>query len=293
MEERQWIRKEACLKYGKTLKFEVIDVDKVVDRIRQERVAAGLTTLINIVPVFVDQYKKPNRSFTYQKDPITAVYYGILLKEDQYGALVWSRVTISDGLPLDINRTDEARIWAVIRFNPNIKGSPFQTDNPFYKVDDPTENAMIEITRAETLKKAFDKIDLIIKNPRDMVYFARYLGHDVHESSNMNVVKSILYKAAQLAPLEFITKWDSKQRSAYEIFHSAVALSVIMNYPDRGYVYKSIPLGADRDSVVAYLQKDPQMLTVLNREIIDADKVVEKIENEIRGDKEDKYSEFK
>lgn len=283
MEERKWIRDNATVTHGsdKILRFKVIDLPKVVDRIRQERERAGLTTLINIVPVAVDKYKKPNRSFTYQRDPNTGVYYGILLKEDQYGGLVWQRVTISDGLPLNIERDDDAKIWAVIRFNPNIMGSPFQSDSPFYRVDDPVEQANIEIRRAELITEAFTKIVALSADPKSMVHFARFLGEDVHESSNLNVVRSQLYKVAQHAPADFINKWNSNRRTAGEIFTSGVALGIIANYPDRGYLYNNIPIGLDEAEALNYLMKDPKLLSAINMNVLENDKVISAIEKEL------------
>lgn len=288
IEERRWIEQNAVIEVGKNVKYKVMDVDKVVGYVREERLANGLSSLINILPKYVDKYKKPNRSFTYQKDPITSVYYGILLRSDEYGGMVWQRLQLSEGLPLNIDRQDEARIWCVIRFNPSIEGSPFESfnpDKPAYYVDDPVKRATKEIEETELLVEGFGRVEKISNDPKSMIYFARLLGHDVNSSSNYQIVRGILLRSVRDNPKRFKNRWESNNRSVAEIFFSAKSLGVITHYPDRGFQYKGTPIGLDENEAISYLAKEHLLTTAINKDIAEIDSVVNNIQSELESTK--------
>ena len=69
--ERLWIRDNAVIQMGSKIKYDVMDVDKVAERISKERKSEGMTPWVEIQPISEDMHKSPNRVATFQKDPKT------------------------------------------------------------------------------------------------------------------------------------------------------------------------------------------------------------------------------
>lgn len=281
MTERKWIAEHASIEMGKTVKYRVIDIDKVVEKLKKEREDANLTPYIDIIPVSADMHKMPNKYPTYQKDPITGVYYGIANGEDVHGNITWQRLQLNDNLSLNLDNVMDAKIWAIIRFNPDIEGSPFQKQNPYYKVFDPVDQAKSEMREVEAMKEAFRLVDELEKSPKEMVFFARYLGEDIRENSNKSIVMGALSRAARHRPVDFINKFRSKDRSYAERFHSAVALGIVENHPDRGYMYKNLPLGYSEEEAIKILAADNALMSAINSMIIEKDTVMRIVQAEV------------
>jgi hypothetical protein len=279
LDERRWIAQNAVQEMGSVIKQKVIDLDKAIMKIREDRAKMGLSPYIDIQPISTDMYKTPNRGITFQKDPETGVLYGIALDQDDYGNIRWQRIQLSDALPLDLNKEPDAKIWAVLRFHPDIQGSPWQYDAPYYKVYDPNEVALQEIGEIAAMKKALDRVDKISKNPRDLVYFLRYLGEDVKIDANENLLVGMLLRQARHYPFQFNKKWDSKERSYAERFESARALGIINEHVDKGFMFRSIPLGITAEEAVRFLSRDGNIMTAINNDLADQDAVVNKLED--------------
>ena len=141
MAERQWIAKYAVIEMGDAIKTKVMNVDKVVERIVAMRAKNNMSPYVEIQPISPDMHKMPNKLATWQKDPITGVYYGIATGQDDFGNIRWQKIQLNDHLSLNMDRTNDAKIWTVLRFHPELLGSPWAKDSPYYKVYDPTEAA--------------------------------------------------------------------------------------------------------------------------------------------------------
>ena len=122
-----------------------------------------------------------------------------------------------------------------------------------------------------------------------MVLFARFLGHELMENANEKIVASTLLKSARNYPFDFNKKWDSKIRSYGERFYSGVALGIITQDADRGYMYRQIPLGWSEEEAMAYLSKDSNIMSALNNELTEKDALV----NLLTHHKEEKDKEKK
>jgi hypothetical protein len=281
IEERRWIAENAVLEMGTVIKYKIMDLDKVVARMKDQREARNLTDFVTVLPLSPDMYKAPNRSMTFQKDPLTGVLYGLAIKQDQFGNIQWQKIQLSDSLPLDLTKSNDAKLWAVLRFSSDIEGSPFEGDRAYYKVFDPVEVAKEERSEVEMMKECFDRITSFQDNPKEMVLFTRFLGEDVNETSNYDVVMGQLLKKAKNYPAVFKKRWESKARSYGEKFFSAKALGIISTDADHGFTYNNIPLGVSEEDVIRFLAKDRNILNAINNELDEKDTVILNLEKDM------------
>lgn len=291
MTERQWIAKSATIEMGSKVKYRIMDIDKVIERIKEERSKESMSPWVEIQPISEDMHKNPNRMPTFQKDPITGVYYGIAIDQDDFGNIKWQKIQLHDSISLNLDKRDDAKIWAVIRFHPDIQGSPWQNQNPYYKIFDPIDQARKERSEIELMKQAFDRIDTIVDNPKSMVNFARYLGEELMENSNFEIVRGRLLSVAKNNPVEFNNKWENKNRGYAEFFESARAIGVIQNEADRGFIYKGISLGISREDAIKYLSQDSSVMTGITNELAEKDIVIKNVANSLRPTKEKKQED--
>lgn len=281
LEERLWIAKNAVKMMGKAVQYKVIDLDKVADRMKEQRLNHSLSPYVEIQPISEDMHKMPNRMTTFQKDPITGVFYGIALDQDEFGNIKWQKIQLNDSLSLNLDRLPDAKVWAVLRFHPDIEGSPWQIQNPYYKVYDPVANAIKEGEEIDLMKTAFDRVDMLLDNPKEMVLFARYLGEELVENSNFRLVKGALLRYARNNPYEFNQKWSNKSKAVAEYFETARALGIVTNDINRGFLFRNISLGLTAEEAIRMLGKDPNILSSISTEITDKDMVVKTIQREL------------
>lgn len=274
LEERLWIKEHAVKMMGKAVQIPVVDLDKVLERMNKMRKVNKLSPYIEIQPISEDMHKVPNRVATYQKDPITGVYYGIAIDQDEFGNIKWQKIQIQDSLSLNLDRTGDAKIWAVIRFHPDIQGSPWQLTNPYYKIYDPVATAEKESDEIDAIKLAFDRVDMILDKPKEMVLFARYLGEEFMDNANYKLVKGSLLRIARNNPEFFNQKWENKSRSYGEYFQTALALGIIVNDINRGYLFRNIQIGLSVEDAVRTISLDQNILSSIGNEINDKDNVL-------------------
>jgi hypothetical protein len=284
IEERQWLAKNAVIQMGKNVKYPILDIMKAVERISDQRQKNTTSPWIEIQPISEDMHKMPNRVPTFQKDPITGVFYGIPLDQDEFGNIRWQKVQLHDKISLNLDRIDDAKIWAgVIRFHPDVQGSPWQIQNPYYKIYDPIETARSEGKEIENMKKAFERVDILVSNPKNMVFFARYLGEEFVENSNFELVQGALLRYARKEPLEFNRKWENKLRSFAEHFESAKAIGIITNDADRGFMFRNIGLGLNPEEVIKMLSQDTNIMSSINNELAEKDILIKRISEELKN----------
>jgi hypothetical protein len=266
---------------GKNVQYPILDIDKAVERITAQRANQSMSPYIEIQPISEDMHKVPNRVATFQKDPITGVYYGIALDQDEFGNIRWQKLQLHDNISLNLDRRDDAKIWAVLRFHPDVQGSPWQVQNPYYKIYDPIDVAREEGKEIELMKKAFDRVDILLDNPKNMVFFARYLGEEFAENSNFELVRGALLRFAKNAPSDFNRKWENKLRSFGEHFSSATALGIITNDADRGYMFRNISLGINPEEAIRTLSQDSNIMNSINNDLAEKDQVILRIKEEL------------
>jgi len=281
IEERRWIAEHAFLEMGSVVKHKIIDVNKVVARMKEQREARNLTDYIQIIPISADSYKTPNKTMTFQKDPITGVLYGLAIDQDSFGNIRWQKIQLADSLPLDLTKLNDAKLWAILRFSSDIEGSPFVAETPYYKVLDPVEVAQSERQEIELMKECFDRITSFESNAKEMVLFTRYLGDDVNDSSNYDIVMGMLLKKAKNYPAVFKKRWESKARTFAEKFYTAKALGIIADEAERGFLFNNISIGISEEDAIRFLAKDRNILSAVNTAIDEKDIVVRNVKRDI------------
>jgi len=291
IEERKEIQANMCIEFGSRIKFRVMDLDKAVAKIRAERSMHALSPYIEIKPISPDMHKMPSRTSTFQKDPLTGVLYGIPIDQDDFGNMRWQKIQIGDNMSINLDNVNDAKVWAVLRFNPDIKGSPFQVQNPYYEIYDPVEVARSEMGEVAQIKKAWDRVDKIQDRPVDMVMFARYLGEEIRENASVEIVYNTLLRFAKGYPIEFNKKWESKSRAYGERFATAKAIGVITQDIEKGFMFKNISIGYSEEDAIRFLSKDMNIMNAINSIIEEKDEVVKIMKSEMDYREKEKEKE--
>jgi len=291
--ERKWIAENAVKEMGKEVISKVIDLDKYIERIRAKRKANNLSPYIEIQPISPDQHKSPNKLPTFQKDPKYGVLYGIALSADPFGNIKWQKYQLGDMLSLNLDNENDAKIWAVMQFNPDIQGSPFQNDAPYYKIYDPVDEAMEEHQESLQMEQAFERVRKISSEPKQMVQFARYMGEEVMDNTNFEIVRGALLKFARHDAKRFNKRWENRARSFAEHFYSALALGVIEENVDGGYTFGNITLGLSKVEAVKFLAKDTTVMNSINTALETKDKAVLEVKKTIPKAGEDQKKDGK
>ena len=272
--ERKWIEENASKLVGKDngLKIKVLDMPKITARIKKE--FKGMKApYITIRPISEDMHKSRSNTSAWQKDPVTGVYYGILTNLDDFGNPRWQKINIGDSLTLDMSVDSDVQRWAVLRFHPQVKGSPFSRETPYYKIDNPIENAKNQLKKSNDIKMALEKASKLEHKPKEAVAFLRFLGIDLMENSNIEIINGLLVNEAIKNPDGFLTKWDSKARSLGELFFSAKAVGVVSYNHGSGYTFGDIVLGSNEKESILRMAKDSGLATAIKTSTEDKDKL--------------------
>jgi hypothetical protein len=281
-DEREWYEKHASKLVGpeKGIQFPVIDVKIAAKHVKERINNEGGSRFIEIQPISENKYKNINKGMTFEKDPEFGLLYGICTGVDNVtGNPRWQKIYINDKFSLDTNRDADLQIWTVIRFFSGLAGSPFQAQLPYFKVYDPIVEAEKEAKKVEMLEQAFDRIRLVNDKPRELLNIVRWLGAgNLYEGISVTVLKSYLLKMAQLDPINFNRKWDSKDRSFAEILSAALQLNIIKQDPDRGITYNNIPLGVTEEEAIKFLRTDGNICQAVNRQVIESDHIAISLE---------------
>lgn len=286
MDERTWIAKSAVQEMkNENFTYKINDLDKIIEKIRADREKVGMGMYIVIKPIRNSPFKTPSYGLTFQKDPITGVYYGIPNGKDQYGNPKWQRIPIGEYIQFDLNKDHDAKIWSVFRFHPSLKGSPFNGFNgarTIFELEDPGEEAKIEKAGLDQMRIAMERIDLILNKGKDLVNFARYLGENVNNKTGLSMLQSSVIKYMRKDPVEFNKKWENNYRTYVEVIHAGIDVGKIQDLPGSGIMYNNIPLGQSVEEAAQYLKTDRGIMNVLVHEIEEKDEVSKNIEDEIK-----------
>jgi hypothetical protein len=289
LQERLDIQKNMVEQIGTVIKYPVMDLKKVTEKIKADRKAANMSPYVEIRPISPDKYKDRSRLNTYQKDRKTGVYYGLPISVDEFGNIKWQKILMTDHMTLNLDNENDVKVWAVIRFHPSIKGSPFQEETPYYYVYDPVDEADANANRIENMEKAFAVVRELLKDPVLMVKFVRSLGVELQDNSNYKIVKSALYTEAEKNPVEFMNSYKDKEGQYKRLFHSAVAIGTIQEDSNSGFMYEKIPLGITEEDSINFLKKDGTLAMSIDEKVKQDDPVMK----EVKKTKDEKEEEEK
>lgn len=284
--EREYLAKHCVTKMGKDITIDVLNINKATEYMRSLRLKNGATPFVVIKPIFENQFKEMRLSGTYQRDDKTGLRYGIPLREDQFGNILWRKIRIVETETLHImDNLEDAKTWTVLRFHPQLKNSPWQKSSPIFEVHDPGLAAGKEIAKANGMKKAFEAIDKLSEKPADMLNFVRYMGEEITDYTQMKIITGTLNTLAMQDPIGFLRKFNNPSRAYYHVFHAAYQNGLFTEIPGQGYYYKNNPLGMEEIDVIATLRKDSVLISSVVGEIEEKDNALLSIIKELSESK--------
>ena len=290
LEERRYLAKNCVKEMGKEVKIKVLDMPAAVEYMRDLRKRKGLSPFVIVKPVYENKHKEMRLSGTYQRDPETGVYYGIPVREDQFGNVIWRKVRVVESETFHImSSLNDAMIWTVLRFHPKLGGSPWAIVNPIFRIFDPAENARKDVAKAKAMGQAFNVIKLLAEKPLDMLNFARYMGEEITDYTSIGIIDGTLHSLAMNDPYSMIRKYNEPGRAYGQIFLAAYQTGLIGEIPGQGFYYKNTPLGMDMPDVINFLKKDKVIISTLIEDIQMQDPAAKSIIKEVskgEGEKE-------
>ena len=254
---------------GDVMKYPVVNLAWICKKIKEERTAAKMSPYIDIKPLIEDVYKDINISFSVEKDPEFGTLYGIVTGFYPDGGIRWKKITIHNHLTLNLNREDDLKTWAILRYWSKIKGSPFQIESaPFY-VYDPEVEANKDIESDEALFIALGRIGELKGKP--LAFFARTLGVYVNSDASPKTIRFEISKTMKANPIEFNKNFESAERGICECFYNGKALSIIKEDLNVGFKFRSHIIGGSPEGCIKWFKENPEMFRECMKEIEEKD----------------------
>jgi hypothetical protein len=278
LEDRRWVAENAVreLENSNNVKYRVVDLDKLIKKVRKSRFEKGLSPQISIMPIHEDALKERNYSFSMFYDREFGVYYGKFLGFSSNGEPKFKSFTMRNSIDLDITYDGDAELWCLIVFFRKLEGSVNQ-DDPYFKVYDESSESLKNTVKAQLFATAMGRIKSM--SMKEKVYFIRYAYPAKNLSSNYteDVLDGVLYEMAMNNPSEFNSKFASRSRSIGEVFQSGIQTGVIQNMQDGGYVFEGLNIGLTDMDVMNFLSKDNTVLSSVLDRIAKSDNILQGI----------------
>lgn len=249
---------------GDQIKYKVVDMEKAVQLLRENRKKKGLTDLIELKVIKADKYKELQKGPTWVKDHMTGIYYGIPYGMYPDGNIKFQRVLLSDYNTFNLANEAEAKFWIVMRMHPAVSGSPFERE-AIFEVIDPELEAKKTINRANLIGSCINRATRMKKE--DLLRFARYSGLPIPPEPTVRIIRSMITGLAFENPERFQELYDSPIRGVAEAFHSGKQLGIIVENAETGYSYEGIALGMTDAEGFRFLETDTVTLSRIQRAV--------------------------
>ena len=239
---------------GANIPTDIIDVDKLAKVMQDERRANNAAMIIEISPIIKKVNRDTNLGITSVKDPYNNIVYGIYAGLDQFKNIIWARISLENGITLNLDNINDAKRWVVIRMHPKIKGSPFclDADEALYEVNDPTIEAEKTYQKVGKIEKLFTMLRKM--NGVDIIDAMRYLGETVNDQTTYKVAKARISEMI-LSNTDYVyQKMTSKQKGIEAKILAAVEYGIVQELPQEGYIYNEVPLGISMNDVINYFE---------------------------------------
>jgi hypothetical protein len=283
-QERSMISEKYSKLIGDKIKTRVVDLEQLGEYLRKQRKANGLSLFIDIKPIRVDKYKDINYSFSFVKDRVTGVHFGIPSEFHPDGQIKWVKIPMNEFVSLNLNNAMDMNYWIVIRMHPKVKDSPFDDGDPIFYVHDPEQEATQKIYEAEQVQQAILRATEIKKN--ELVNFARYIGLHLESNVSDRIIRSMIMQAAVNQPVFFNQKYEDPNRKIHEVVKNAEQLGIIRYSIDKGYNFKNLFLGNSEYEVLRYMLENTMVLSSIANETRNIDKLGNKMEEESQEEDE-------
>lgn len=251
--------------FGSKIQIKLADLDELGKLVMAKRKEEGLSSRINLIPARTKKYHEPIFKPSFVKDPITGIYYGVVIGEHPDGNPKWMKIPLDEGFELDLAKEQELRWWCVLRMHPEVDVSPFAADEPRYIVLDTEVEAAKDIAKATLLSSVLAKAKTMenakIRN------FARWCDISLRGDESSNVIRAKVINFSISNPDLFQQKFEDSNRKVGEVFKSAEMVGIIKHDHEKGYQYKNVFLGLTTFECVEFLNKETDILTSMNAEV--------------------------
>jgi len=255
---------------GENYKIKVVDLTKAVEALLKQRTEVACT--VEIRPIKVDRYKETRITISYSKDQSTGIFYGIPIGVHVDGNVKWRKITLTDRNVFDLRNPEEAKMWFCARISPWVIGSPFSNSgiDPVFEIFDPEQEAAKVINHSMHITKALNRAKTMKKS--SILNFARYLGVMLPTEYSDRLIRAEIIKLATINPVEFNNKFDDTNRKLAEVLYSGIAVGVIQQEAENGYVYKGVHLGLSEPEALKTLLKESMTLSSVISSIKEIDR---------------------
>jgi len=260
---------------GKDLKFSIIDIDKVAKQIVEERRLRGSSMLITLNPISESKYFEPHFHASVYRDDITGVYYGMYIGLHIDGNPKFRRIIIEEKMTLNLELDQDAKTWAIMRWHPQVEGTPWQVDDPKFRVYD-QETEVVQITNlAKELSTAIKTVNFV--PAEKLSWILRSLGIDFAGSTNPEILRGLLMKFAMDNPTEAKNFLRSKALDLVIIIRAAIDLGVINKTQDGDLTFDGVQIGVSEEDSMMYLAANTTILKRVTGALEKHDDVYQKI----------------
>ncbi len=252
-------------KESKTLGLKIIDIDKAVKLMLEQRKKMGLSNQIEIRAMRIDKHKELSKNLAFSKDPKTGIFYGISIGEFLDGNVRWRRIPLSETNPFDLDKLDDAKVWCILRMHPMIENSPLNIEDPTFRLVDPELDARAEIDLA---KKVGEAILIAADIPEEeLLSFARFLAIQIPLVPTPKQLRAVITNKAMTNAVEFLSHYNDPNRKIYEAIRSALAIGIISDNMEKGLSFEGLHLGFNEIEAIRFLEADTVVLQRINKEI--------------------------
>jgi hypothetical protein len=264
---------------GANIPTKVIDVNELAKKIQADRKSNKEAMIIEVSPILKRKNRDTNIGITSVKDPYNNVVYGIYAGLDSIKNIVWARISMDNGITLNLENIEDAKRWVVVRMHPRVKGSPFEYD-ALYEVNDPTIEAKKTYQKVHKTEKMFEALRKM--SGTDIIDAMRYLGESVTDHTTFEVAKARIYDLILTKPDFVYDKMSSKQKGIEAKIMAAIEFSIIEEFTDRGFVYNEVPLGISLNDVIAYFETNKTVRDSILSEVGQKDTISHNVQTQFQ-----------
>lgn len=260
---------------GKEIKYKIADLEALANEIVKERKEKGSSLLIQINPIKEKKYFDPNYHASLYRDPITGITFGIVVGFHPDGNPKFRKVLVGEFLTLNLERMEDAIVWAFLRWHPQIVGTPWEDSNPRYQIYDQDIEAEKTAKIADQMKKAINRASVIATSK--LPWILRSLEINFSGIHNERILRSLLLDYAMSSPNEFLDFISTKNLDLLIVLRSAIDVGVIKKKTEGDYVYEGIEIGINESDALLYLNSNLNTLKRITDDLESRDETYKKI----------------
>lgn len=207
-------------------------------------------------------HKDQKMTFRCFKNPRTGEWFGIPVGMNPDGTYKFKPITITNHRIYNLENTEDAMEYFVVKNHHKVKGSPIEDANPMFYIRNEELEAEIEIKKS---MKAAEAINFIGSLKGNQLMEWGMLFNINPASVSPSIIKKRLMETCKTNPNSIIDKIEQKE--TYEILtivKRGIMTGIINHSVDRGYTYNALPVGTTEMAVVDFLRRDKQLMAAID-----------------------------